>query len=140
MITQGATAIEQPPVRLSKFEIVKYQLIHYCFMKKVKINDTELDILSYLGELGKIRMSVFCEKAAKKGLLGTHQAVNTCLGKLLRSDLYVKEGVGKKKIYLNPKLKIYAEGNIVITIKLIKVEPNYVPGAVQKNSKEAQLA
>lgn len=126
-------------VRLNKFEIVKYQLIHHCFISKIKITDTELNCLALLGELGKIRLTEFNKKAAEKGFLGSQIAVASCLSKLEGRHLFIKAGTGKKIIFLNPDLKIKSEGNIILELKIYKLEANPTAGSIQNNSKKAEL-
>lgn len=136
----GAIKIEKT-VRLNKFEIVKYQLIHHCFMNKIRLSDTELNCLSYLGEVGSIRLTEFARRAAEKGILGNSNSVTNCLSKIEKSNLLLSKGIGKKIIYLNPDLGIMADGTIVIELKLIKLdEANAATGTVQTNRREAQFA
>ncbi len=138
-VTKGAILVEKVG-HLDKFEIIKYQIMNYRFFNKIVLNDTEENCLAYLGEVGKIRLTDFSKKASTKGILGSPAAVTNCVGKLTAMGLIVKEGVGKKIIYLNPKLEIQSEGNIVISLKLIKLEANKQPGVVQKNRRETQPA
>ncbi len=128
-------------IKLNKIEIIRYQLMHHCFIKKIKISDTELSCLALLGEVGEIRLSEFNKIAAKKGILGSPIAVSSCLSKIERSGLFVKKNNGKKVIFLNPELHIQTEGNIIIDLKLIKLEQANSTGPdLQKNRATAQLA
>lgn len=134
-----ATLVEKI-IYLDKFEIVKYQLMNHCFINKIKLNHTELDCLSYLGELGEIRLAEFTIKAAERGILSNHNAVNNCLNKLEQSKLFIKKGAGKKIIFLDPELKIQSEGNVIVTLKLVKTETNITTGNIQKNSETLEPA
>lgn len=127
-------------IKLNKFEIVKYQLMHHCFISNIKINDTELNCLSLLGELGSIRLTEFGKRASEKGFLGNPIAVNNCLSKIEKSNLFIKKGTGKKIIFLNPDLNIKSEGNIILELKLFKLEANSSTGNIQNNRKEAEFA
>lgn len=128
-------------IKLNKIEIIRYQLMHHCFVKKIKISDTELNCLALLGELGEIRLSEFNKIAAKKGILGSPIAVSSCLSKIERSGLFVKKNNGKKVIFLNPELNIQTEGNIIIDLKLIKLEQTNTTGSdLQKNRATTQFA
>lgn len=112
-------------IRLDKLEIIKYQLMHHCFINKIRLSDTELNCLSLLGQLGQIRLSEFSKVASSKAggnILGSPIAVASCLSKIERSGLFLKKNNGKKIIYLNPKLEIQTDGNIIINLKLIKLE------------------
>ena len=127
-------------VQLNKFEIIKYQLIHYCFIEKIKLSHTEVDCLAFLGELGKIRLSEFGKKAADRGILGNAISVNNCLSKLEGRGLFIKSEGGKKMIFLNPKLEIKSEGTIILDLKIFTIEAGTAPGNIQNNRKKVELA
>lgn len=127
-------------VQLDRFEIVKYQLMHYCFMNKVRINETELNCLSILGEVGPKKLSDFLGIVASRHILGNAASVSNCLNKLAHTKLYVKSGVNKKMIELNPELEIVVDGGILINLKLIKIETDVSKRSVQKDSRAAQPA
>lgn len=128
-------------IKFSKSEIIRYQLMHHCFVKNIKISETELKCLALLGEVGQIRLSEFGKIAAAKGILGSSIAVTSCLSKIERSGLFLKKNNGKKIIFLNPELKIQSEGNIIIDLKLIKVEQaNTAEPNLQKNSAATSVA
>lgn len=128
----GATLVKKR-VDLDKFYIVKYQLIHHCFINKIRLNDTELNCLALLGELGKIRLTEFCKIAENRGILSNSIGVNNCLGKIEDKKLHVKEGLGKKMLFLNPVLNIQSEGNIVLNLIIVKLEAETTTGSVQNN-------
>lgn len=127
-------------IYLSKIEIVKYQLIHHCFMNNIRLSDTELNCLAFLGSLGSIRLTEFTRRAAEEGILSSNISVNNCLSKIEKSNLFIKKGAGKKIIFLNPILEIKSEGNILIELKLIKVETNTSESNIQKDSKKTEFA
>jgi len=107
---------------MSEFEIVKFQLITHCFISGTHLNETELNILTFLGMKGEIRLIDFCKEAAEKEYLSSHTAVNNCLLRIAKSNLFLKKGAGKKLIYLNPNLNIQARGTILLNYKFVKVE------------------
>lgn len=135
----GAKLIQQL-VRLDKFNIVKYQLMHYCFVNKIILNDTELNCLSYLGELGNIRLTEFNKLGVEKGILGSAPAINNCINRLEDRGFILKERAGKKLICLHPKIRIESEGNIVINLRLVKLETTKTGGNIQKNSPKTEFA
>ena len=134
----GATLVEKR-IDMDKFHIVKCQIIFYCFVNKIKLNDTEHSLLALIGETGKIRLTEFCELAVKRNILGSPQAVSVCLSNKM-SNLIVKEGTGKKMISLSPVLKIVSEGNIVINLRLVKLETAKSRGNIQNHSAKVELA
>lgn len=112
--------VEKKHLNMGLFEIVKFQLISHCFFNKISLNDTELNCLTLLGITGKIRLIDFCRKVSSEGYLGNPTAVNNCLAKVEKSKLFLKEGSGKKMIYLNPELQIQVDGNILVKYTLLR--------------------
>lgn len=134
-----ATLVEKR-IDLNKFEIIKYQLIQHCFVNKIWLNETELNCLSFLGECGQLRVTEFCKLAVEKGIQNHPIAVNNVLTKLKDKNLVIKQKSGKKIIFLNPALNIQSEGNIVINIKLVKLEGKKTSGNISDNSKKVEFA
>lgn len=103
------------------FDIIKFQIITYCFFKQITLNETELKCMTLLGMKGKTRLNEFCKVAFEQKYLGSATAVSNCLDRLERSGLYIKEGVGKKVIFLNPELGIKTSGNIKLDYQIFSV-------------------
>ena len=118
----GAPIKVDKTVRMSEFEIVKFQLLTHCFIAEIHLNETELNILTLFGCSGEVRLIDFCRNAAEKGYLSNYTAVNNCLSRIEKSKLFLKKGAGKKLIYLNPSIEIYSKGTIVLNYKFIKIE------------------
>lgn len=138
----GATLVDKK-VRLDIFDIVRYQIIHYCFINRIRLNDTEINLLALMGEVGKIKMQDFGRLATKRSIVGSAAVGLNALMKLERSDLFIKEGHGKKIVYLNPKLNVFSEGSIVINLRLIKLDERKTNSSNQnipKNSAEVEPA
>lgn len=127
-------------VKLNKFEIVKYQLMHHCFMNKIKLNETEMNCLALLGEVGQVRLTDFGVMAVEKGILGNPATVHNCMSKIEKSGLFIKKGTGKIIIYLNPDLQIKSEGNILLELKIFKLEAKPTKSNIQENSKTLEPA
>lgn len=104
----------------NELELIKFQLITHCFVTNTQLNDTELNLLALLGKMGEIRLMEFCKLAAEQGVLGNPTAVNNCLAKIEKSKLFIKKGSGKKLVYLNPDIKIYSKGTVLLHYKIIK--------------------
>lgn len=126
--------------QLNKFEIVKYQIMNYCFINKVRLGETELTCLALLGECGPILMTDFWKLVVAKGVLKNPIGVNNILLRLHDKKLVVKQNSSKKTVEINPELNIHAEGDIVINLKLYKLEAKKAPGNISINSKETELA
>lgn len=107
--------------KLDLWDIVKFQLIAHCYLTKIALSESELNCLTLLSIKGEFDLSDFCILAANKKIFKTTQTVRNCLVKMEKSGFIVKEGKNKKKIMINPILKIQAEGNILLDFKFVYV-------------------
>ena len=121
-------------IRMNKFEIVKFQLMTHCFIENIRLNETELNLLSFLGTQGKVQLKNFCKSAVERGYFGHATAAHNCLWRMEKTGLYVKEGTGSKCVYLNPKLDILSDGIIILDYKIVKLESEKIPGNTVGNS------
>lgn len=109
-------------VKMSKWEIVKYQLLTHCYLNKINVSEADLNCLTYLSLEGDQELTNFCNKAYSKSIFSSIQSVRNCLTKAEKKGLIKKEGKNKKKIYINPDLKVFSEGNILLDFKFLSVE------------------
>lgn len=110
-------------VKLSRSEIIKFQLISHCYFQKLKMSEAEYNCLTLLGGLGESDLGEFCEKAKGLRIFKSTQTVRNSLAKLEKNQLVYKSGKSRKKIALNPELKIQTGGNILLNYKLYHIEP-----------------
>lgn len=108
-------------VRMGHRDIIRYQLMTECFIKHVQLSNSELNCLTLLGAYGKHELADFCNSAVDEGIFKTSQTVRNFLTKAEKSGLILKDGGSRKKIELNPNLKIQTKGNIVLDYKLVHV-------------------
>lgn len=111
-------------VRMTRWDIVKFQLMTHCYLFKIPVSDPELNCLTFLAMQGEQELTQFCTQAADKKYFSSPQSVRNCLTKAEKKKLIKKEGKNKKKIYIHPELKIHAEGNILLDYKFLSVETN----------------
>lgn len=109
-------------LRMSNWDIIKFQLLTYCYLYKIQVSDSDLDCLTFLAQEGDQELTSFCNKAFDKKIFSSIQSVRNCLTKAEKKDLIKKEGKNKKKIYINPSIKIQAEGNILLDYKFLSVD------------------
>jgi len=109
-------------VKLSKWEIVKYQILTHCYLNKISVSEADLNCLTYLAIEGDQELTAFCNKAHTKDIFSSTQSVRNCLTKAEKKNLIKKEGKNKKKIYINPDIKVYCIGNILLDFKFLSVE------------------
>lgn len=109
-------------VKMNKWDIVKYQILTYCYLNKISVSEADLNCLTYLALEGDQELTSFCTKAHGKEIFSSIQSVRNCLTKAEKKRLIKKEGKNKKKIYINPDLKVFAKGNILLDFKFLSVE------------------
>jgi len=127
-------------VRMSKFDIIKYQILTFCYINHIDITQTDTDCLTNLGEIGEIELTTFCKNVAKKKLdkkiiewensLNKKitdipdpcpQSIRNSVIKLEKFNLIVRPE-NKKRILLNPEMRIQTVGNILLDFKIVHVD------------------
>ena len=122
-------------VNLSLEEIIKFQLITYCYINKITLSEADLNCLTLLGLNKKAELSDFCNACCvhenrdktptltyTKVIFKTPQTVRNCLAKMKNYNIISKEGLGHNKIVeLNPELKIQVDGNVLLNYKLYHI-------------------
>jgi len=108
-------------MKMARWDIVKFQLLTYCYLYKVQVSDADLECLTLLAMEGDQELTSFCNKANDKKIFSSIQSVRNCLTKAEKKNLLVKEGKNKKKIYINPVLNIQSEGNILLNYQFLSV-------------------
>lgn len=105
--------------KLDLWDIVKYQFITHCYLNKIVLSDSELDCLTLLAVNGEYDLAEFCDHASTDKIFKTTQSVRNCIVKMDKAGFINKTGKSKKKIFINPDLKIQAEGNIMLDFKFV---------------------
>jgi len=109
-------------VKMSKWEIVKYQILTHCYLNKISVSEADLNCLTYLALEGDQELTSFCIKAHTKDIFSSIQSVRNCLTKAEKKNLIKKEGKNKKKIFINPDIKVYSQGTVLLDFKFLSVE------------------
>lgn len=109
-------------VKMTKWDIVKYQILTHCYLNKISVSEADLDCLTYLALEGDQELTSFCNKAYSKEIFSSIQSVRNCLTKAEKKQLIRKEGKNRKKIYINPEMNIFSEGNVLLDFKFLSVE------------------
>lgn len=117
---------------MSLEEIIKFQILAYCYIHKIAISESDLNCLTLLAFNKKTDLSDFCnaccdpeyrDKESKlsyqKAIFKTPQTVRNCITKMKNHNIVSREGVGHNKIIeLNPEIKMQTEGNILLNFKI----------------------
>jgi len=104
-------------VYLCKSDIIKFQILTYCFLNKIPIADGELECLALLSQRGEQDLNQFCNLVFNEGIYASPQVTRNSLTKSERKTLVIKDGKNKKKVFLNPEIKLQTEGNILLDFK-----------------------
>lgn len=109
--------------KMDKFSIVQYQIVTHCFLSGIVLSSAELSCLSMLALEGEQELNSFCQKMFGNSIFKSPQTVRNTIAKAEKNSLVIKEGKSKKKIYINPSLKIQTDGNIFLNYKFLSVAP-----------------
>lgn len=129
-------------VQMMLDEIIKFQIITYCYINKIVLTELDIDCLVNLGRMGSTEITEFCNLMAdkrcddklkiwkpdtsnplKKKPEASPQTIRNVLIKIEKEKLLFKEGKRIKKISLNPALKVQTTGNIVLNYKFVYLVP-----------------
>lgn len=130
-------------VRMDLDDIIKYQLITHCYINHIILSDLDLDCLTSLGKLGESELTEFCTLMAEKRLSdklkswkparpnerkpdASPQTIRNVLIKVEKEKLIVKSGKGRKRISLNPDLKVQTTNSILLNYKIVYAAPQEV--------------
>ena len=58
----------------------------------------------------------------EKEIFKSPQCVRNSINRIENKNLIVKTGKGRKKIYVNPEMKLQTSGNIFVNVKLLRKE------------------
>jgi hypothetical protein len=108
-------------VKMSGWQIVKYQILTHCYLYNIQVSESDLDCLTFLAIEGDQELTSFCNKAHDKQIFSSTQSVRNCLTKSEKKGLIKKEGKNKKKIFINPELKVHSTGNILLDFKFLSI-------------------
>ena len=124
-------------VRLDKKEVVKYQIITYCFLNKIQISESDLKCLTELGILGEAELTLYCTTVADKGIFKSSQSARNAINKAEKKKLLTKNGKNRKTIKLSDDLNVQVNGTVLLDFKFVSVETEEVQGNTEKSNPES---
>jgi len=127
--------IVEKKVSMTLEQIIKFQIITYCYVHNITLSEADLNCLTLLGLNKKADLSDFCNACCAhenrdkeptvpytKVIFKTPQTVRNCLAKMKNYNIISKEGLGHNKtVEINPDLKIQIEGNILLNSKVYHI-------------------
>ena len=114
----------QKKVKISKWQIVKYQILTHCYLNSIILSNSDLDCLTLLALNQPIELSNFCSDASAEedSIFKSPQSVRNSLNKSEKHKLIIKDSSNKKLILLNPSLKVQVDGNVLLDYKFFANE------------------
>jgi hypothetical protein len=111
----------QKRVKMSKWEVVKFQILTHCYINKITLSNSDLDCLTLLSFNEPIELTNFCYDASseEEPIFKSSQTVRNSLNKSEKNNLIIKDKSNKKLIKLNPNLKIQTQGIILLDYKFL---------------------
>jgi hypothetical protein len=109
-------------VKMSRDDIIKYQILTHCFLNDIQISSADLNCLCELSKMGNKELTLFCTEISKKKIFKSAQSCRNALTKAERKNLIIKNGSNKKTITMNTDINIQTEGNILLDYKLLSIE------------------
>jgi hypothetical protein len=116
----------QKKIRMDVWSITRFQLAVYCHLNDIQISSLDLNCLTLLALSGERELTDFCETAVEKKIFGSSQSVRNALAKAEKRKLIIKQGRSKKKIRINPDIKVQTSGNILLDYKVVRIESEKV--------------
>lgn len=121
--------------RMDLWDIVKFQVNLYCHLNSITISESDIECLTLLAINGETELTAFCNAACEPDernrdhdlsyemeIFKTPQSVRNSINKIENIGLISKKGKSKKKIIVNPTMKIQSAGNIFVEIKLLRTD------------------
>jgi len=112
--------LAESKIMMSLYDIIKYQILVYCYTNRIQLNDSDLETLTLLATVGETELTEFCLLCTEKRIFKSTQVVRNCVVKLEKLNLISKDGSNKKKkIVISPLMKVIESGNIMLVNKFI---------------------
>lgn len=109
-------------VKMNSWDIVKFQIMTYCYLEKVIVSESDLECLTFLAIQGEQELTSFCNECASRKIFSSPQTVRNAITKAEKKGLIDKtSSKTKKKIQLNPVMKVTTEGNIMLDFKFAAI-------------------
>jgi hypothetical protein len=109
-------------IRMSKRDIIRYQLLTHSFINSISYSEAELNCLTLLGVMGETDLSSFCDYVVDENIFKVSQTARNFLTKAEKMSLIEKNGTSRKKIKLKDDLKVQTSGNIVLDYKIVYID------------------
>jgi chromosome condensin MukBEF MukE localization factor len=102
---------------LDRLEIIRLQLLTYCFFKSIYLTQHELECLALLAQDGETDLNKFCRYIERKELYASAQSARNTINRLERAGLVTKLGKKNKQLRIHDAIALQTEGNILLEYK-----------------------
>ena len=106
-------------IKTNRENVIKYQILTYCFFNDVQISLSDLDCLTELAFNKDIELTKFCDLITEKQIFKSSQSARNSISKASKKFLISKTGKNKKTIRLNDKMEIQENGTIFLDFKIL---------------------
>ena len=106
-------------IKVSKDDIIKYQIVTYCFLNNIQISKADLDCLCELAKLKTTELNKFCKVISEKQIFKSAQSCRNAIQKAKNKGLIRKDN---KKILLSEDIQLQVDGTILLDFKILSVE------------------
>ena len=111
----------QKRVKMSKWDVVKFQILTHCYINRITISESDLNCLTLLSFNEPIELTNFCldASAEEDWIFKSPQTVRNSINKAEKSGIVIKDPGNKKLIKLNPSLLIQNSGTVLLDYKFL---------------------
>jgi hypothetical protein len=106
-------------VKTTKDNVIKYQIITYCFFNDIQISSSDLDCLAELANNKDIELTKFCDLITEKQIFKSSQSARNAVTKASKKLLISKTGKNKKTIRLSDRMSVQNDGVIFLDFKIL---------------------
>jgi hypothetical protein len=109
----------QKKVVMPKWDLVKFQILTHCYINRITVSESDLNCLTLLSLNQPAELTEFCYDASSEEswIFKSPQTVRNSINKSEKSGIVVKDPENKKRVMINPEIKILTEGSILLDYK-----------------------
>lgn len=110
--------VVEKKLKISKVDIIKYQLITFCFFQGITLTKLDIDCLVELAIQKQAELNTFCNHVGgPEKIFSSSQSARNAINKASQKNLVIKRGKNKKLLYINPEINLQVDGNIFLDFK-----------------------
>lgn len=104
---------------MQKWDLIKFQILTYCYLNRVSISESELNFLTLLSLNEPIETTNFCFDVSEEEswIFKSQQSARNAINKCEKKGLVIKGPNNKKEIKINPELRLGKDGNVLFELK-----------------------